>query len=214
MRSGIRERIHFLYKFLHAPRQLGSVTPSSRWLAKTMLDILPWQEMHNIAELGAGTGAITRFIPSREETGMNVLLFEKDPDFRHQLRLKFPGRIFLNDCLRLRLALHNRRLEKLDCIVSSLSFRNFSASDRTLYFEQIISSLKESGWFITFEYFPQMKKELMQHFDIVSVKWVLLNFPPALVYICRKKASTQVKQADPIHSSIDVISISQVSTER
>lgn len=214
MRSGIHERLHFLYKFLHAPRQLGSVTPSSRWLAKTMLNAIPWQQMRNIAELGAGTGAITRFIPNGEKTEMNVLLFEKDTDFRQQLRLDYPDRIFHNDCLRLRLALHNSRLEKLDCVVSSLSFRNFSASDRTLYIEQITSSLKEGGWFITFEYFPQMKKELMQHFEIVSAKWVMLNFPPALVYICRKKASTQVKQADHTTSSRDVISVSQVYTER
>ncbi|WP_340003585.1 phospholipid methyltransferase [Paenibacillus sp. FSL K6-0276] len=213
MRSGVRERLHFLYKFLHAPRQFGSVTPSSRWLAKTMLGTIPWHQMHNIAELGVGTGAITRFIPSGEESDMNVLLFEKDPDFRHQLRFKFPDRIYYKDCLRLRLALHNIRLEKLDCIVSSLSFKNFSTSDRALYIEQITSSLKEGGWFITFEYLPQMKKELMQHFEILSIKWVLLNFPPAFVYICRKKATAQVKQPDNTNPSVEVISISQVSTK-
>lgn len=214
MRSGIRERLHFLYKFLHAPRQFGSITPSSRWLAKAMLGTIPWHQMYNIAELGVGTGAITRFIPSKEKAGMHVLLFEKDPDFRHLLRLKFPDRIYYKDCLRLRLAIHNSKLEKLDCIVSSLSFKNFSTPDRALYIEQITSSLKEGGWFITFEYLPRMKKELMQHFDILSVKWVLLNFPPALVYICRKKVSAQVKQPDNTNSSLDVISISQVSTER
>lgn len=204
MRSGIRERLHFLYKFLHAPRQIGSIAPSSRRLAKAMLDTIPWQQIHNIAELGAGTGAITKFIPSGEETGMNVLLCEKDPDFRHQLRLEFPDRIFYNDCLRLRLALHNHRLEKLDCIVSSLPFKSFSTSDRTLYMDQITASLKEGGWFITFEYFPQMKKVLQKHFDIISVKWVLLNFPPALVYICKKKASAQGNEADIIKSSLNL----------
>ncbi|MNO64741.1 hypothetical protein D3C76_554780 [compost metagenome] len=214
MRSGIREKLHFLYKFLHAPRQIGSIAPSSRRLAKAMLDTIPWQQMHNIAELGAGTGAITRCIPSGEETGMNVLLCEMDPDFRHQLRLEFPGRIFYNDGLRLRLALHNHRLEKLDCIVSSLPFKSFSDLDRMLYMDQITASLKEGGWFITFEYFPQMKKVLQQYFDIISVKWVLLNFPPALVYICEKKTSAQGNEADITKSSLNVNSAPQIYTER
>lgn len=90
MQSGIRERLHFLNKFLHAPRQYGSVTPSSHWLAQTLLDPVPWNQVHSMAELGAGTGAITRFIPRGEKTGMNVFLFEIDPDFRRQLREEFP----------------------------------------------------------------------------------------------------------------------------
>ncbi|OMD94256.1 MULTISPECIES: class I SAM-dependent methyltransferase [Paenibacillus] len=213
MQSGIRERLHFLNKFLHAPRQYGSVTPSSHWLAQTLLDPVPWNQVHSMAELGAGTGAITRFIPRGEKTGMNVLLFEIDPDFRSQLREEFPGCFCNNDCLRLRLALHNSSLEKLDCIVSSLSLMNFSKPDRTRFMEQIISSLKEGGWFITYEYFPRMKTELSQHFEILHTKWVLLNFPPAHVYICRKKTTTQVQRENP-KSTVNVVPISQVYTKR
>lgn len=201
MQSGIRERLHFLNKFLHAPRQYGSVTPSSHWLAQKLLDPVPWNQVHSMAELGAGTGAITRFIPRGEKTGMNVLLFEIDPDFRSQLREEFPGCFCNNDCLRLRLALHNSSLEKLDCIVSSLSLMNFSKPDRTRFMEQIISSLKEGGWFITYEYFPRMKTELSQHFEILHTKWVLLNFPPALVYICRKKPQRKCNAKIPNQQS-------------
>ncbi|WP_195724362.1 class I SAM-dependent methyltransferase [Paenibacillus monticola] len=195
MRNGIRDRLLFLYKFLRSPRQFGSMTPSSRWLARAIISPLPWNELFNIAELGAGTGAITKYLKAVTTKRTNVILFEKDSDLRRQLHLRFPGYRLYKDCLRLRLALHNSNLEKLDCIVSSLSFRNFSMVGRVQFMEQITASLKEEGLFIAFEYFfPRMKRELQQHFDILSIQYVPLNFPPAIVYICRKKTAANAKQ--------------------
>lgn len=53
--------------------------------------------------------------------------------------------------------------------------------------DQILSSLKEDGLFIAFQYSKQMKKQLEQHFVIERICFVPRNLPPAFVYVCRKK---------------------------
>lgn len=53
----IQEKLLFLYKFSRAPKQIGSITPSSIFLAQKMLDQVDWNRVEHIAELGAGTGA-------------------------------------------------------------------------------------------------------------------------------------------------------------
>lgn len=44
----------FLRRFIGAPRQVGSVMPSSPYLTKAVMDKIAWENVRNIAELGAG----------------------------------------------------------------------------------------------------------------------------------------------------------------
>ncbi|MBT2293605.1 phospholipid methyltransferase [Paenibacillus albidus] len=197
MPNRVWNRLLFLYKFLREPRQFGSITPSSRRLAKALTDPLPWDELDSIAELGAGTGAVTSHIQLKKTGKLKVMLFEKDADFRHQLKQRFPGYRCYGNFMRLRLALHNDRQEKLDGIVNGLPLNKLSIAERVRFMEQVTSSLKEEGWFATFEYFPgmgkAMKRELKRHFDILSLAFVPLNIPPAVVYICRKKPAGMIR---------------------
>lgn len=187
MSDWVEERAVFLYKFLRFPRQIGSLVPSSAELAAVMTKQVPWHQVQAIAELGAGTGAITRHIQRYSTPNTKVMLFEKDPFLRKRLRAAYPGYACHADCLRLELALHNDNSGPLDCILSGLPFFNFPQSVRDLLLGQIVSSLKEEGLFIAFQYSKQMKKQLEQHFVIEQICFVPRNLPPAFVYVCRKK---------------------------
>lgn len=48
------ERFQFFKKFLQAPRKIGSLTLSSRYLTEKMFQDVPWQELRTVVELGRG----------------------------------------------------------------------------------------------------------------------------------------------------------------
>ncbi|MBZ6451536.1 MAG UNVERIFIED_CONTAM: phospholipid methyltransferase, partial [Paenibacillus polymyxa] len=54
------EYLLFLQGFLTNPQRVGSLIPSSRFLAAKVVESVPWDEVKTVAELGSGTGAITR----------------------------------------------------------------------------------------------------------------------------------------------------------
>ena len=60
------DRLLFLRKFIDEPKKIGSLTPSSRFLANKMLKNLPWKNFSHVAELGAGTGSFTEQIVERK----------------------------------------------------------------------------------------------------------------------------------------------------
>lgn len=184
----VHERFLFLFKFLRSPAYVGSVTPSSRFLAKSMMESILWSEVHAVAELGAGTGAITQHIPSAASAQTKVLLFEKDPTMRQELIRKFPNYQCYSGSRELQLAIKNAGIEQLDCIISGLPFFNFPQAMRNQIIEQIHLSLRDGGMFVAFQYSTQMKQQLGEWFEMEEIKFVPLNIPPAFVYVCRKKA--------------------------
>ncbi|BBH21662.1 SAM-dependent methyltransferase [Paenibacillus baekrokdamisoli] len=190
-KSGFQEKLLFLYRFLQTPGQIGSVTPSSKFLAKKMVDAVPWNEVYSVAELGAGTGAITKYIHAAKRIHTRVLLFEKDTHLRKELQKQYRNFSCYEDCQELQTVLKLEELSHVDCIISGLPFYNFPQAIRDKLVEQIIESLKDEGWFIAFQYSKQMKKQLEEHFDVIDIQFVPLNVPPAFVYVCKKKKSVE-----------------------
>jgi phospholipid N-methyltransferase len=185
----IQEKYLFFKKFLHSPGQIGSVTPSSKFLAQKMMDSVAWDNMRNIAELGSGTGAITKFIQEAKNEDTQVLLFEKDPHLRRELANQYPKFCVYSDASQLFTSMSQKGIDHLDCVVSGLPFFNFPQAIRNQLLEQIMLSLKPNGCFIAFQYSLQMNKQFSQHFVVDKIKFVPLNFPPAFVYVCRKRSS-------------------------
>lgn len=181
------EKMLFLYKFFRAPKQIGSVTPSSRFLARKMVEAVPWPEIRYTAELGAGTGAITKFIHNARNHPGKFILFERDALLRERLSQMYPDYNCYPDATQITNALQSEGIPHLDCILSGLPFFNFEQSVRDKLLEQILLSLRPGGWFVAFQYSFQMKKQLKEHFNIESINFVPYNIPPAFVYVCRKE---------------------------
>ncbi|MEQ7052764.1 methyltransferase domain-containing protein [Paenibacillaceae sp. P-4] len=187
----IREKLLFLNTFFRTPKQIGSITPSSRFLAQRMMDAVDWQEVQHVAELGAGTGAITRFIDTVKRDTARVILFEKDPLLLARLQDNYPEYAAYPDAGELGKILGDESREKLDCVLSGLPFFNFPQQLRDHLIEEIYASLKPGGLFVAFQYSQQMKPQLARYFDIENIHFVFLNVPPAFVYVCRKGSGLQ-----------------------
>lgn len=183
---GIKERMMFLYNFLQAPGQVGSVTPSSNALAKQMMEPIDWEQASTIVELGAGTGIFTKWIEEKKRQDATLIAFEKEDSMRNRLAGRFPGVIFQEDAVALTQVLAEAGLGHADCMISGLPFANFPQPLRDRIMEEVYMALKPGGVFVAFQYSLQMKKQLESVFEQVSVKLVPFNLPPAFVYICRK----------------------------
>ncbi|SFF46931.1 Phospholipid N-methyltransferase [Paenibacillus algorifonticola] len=183
----VSEKYLFLSKFLRFPKQIGSVTPSSKTLAKKMVSSIPWGTVRHVVELGAGTGAITHFIQEEVHSSGKVFVFEKDPTLRQLLKEQYSEYNFFADAIQLDEAIRSKGIEQIDCVISGLPFANFPQQLRDGIMEQVVQTLKPGGWFVAFQYSLQMKKQLEQHFSIIRIHYVMANFPPAFVYVCQKK---------------------------
>ncbi|MDO7904791.1 methyltransferase domain-containing protein [Paenibacillus sp. JX-17] len=184
------EYMLFLKSFLRNPKNVGSIIPSSRFLARKMVDQAPWPEMEAVAELGSGTGAITRFIYNQVQDSTKVLLFEMDETMRTNLQASYSTHSNFSCYPNATQLVKNMKwegIQQLDCIFSGLPFFNFELEFREILVDQIYKALKPGGLFIAFQYSLQMKKALSKYFTIEKIDWVPLNTPPAFVYVCRKK---------------------------
>ncbi|QOS77005.1 methyltransferase domain-containing protein [Paenibacillus sp. JNUCC31] len=179
--------ILFMRSFLHSPKNVGSIIPSSRFLANNMVNHAPWFEAKAVAELGSGTGAITRYIYSKVHDSTKVLLFEMDEMMRNNLQRAYPESICFPNAAHLVDSMKQENIEQLDVIFSGLPFFNFEPELRNTLVDQIHKALKPGGLFIAFQYSLQMKKTLSKHFSIEKIELVPLNIPAAFVYVCRKK---------------------------
>ncbi|MDP1511840.1 methyltransferase domain-containing protein [Paenibacillus ottowii] len=188
-RLNFNEYLLFLQGFLTNPQRVGSVMPSSRFLAAKVVESVPWDEVKAVAELGSGTGAITRFMKTQLTGSKKVLLFERDKKMRENLKTKYPDFMCHSNACQLVKKLNQDDIGQLDCIISGLPFFNFTSEMRANLLNQIIQALKPGGIFIAFQYSLQMKKRFAENFTIEKVEFVPCNFPPAFVYICRKRSA-------------------------
>lgn len=180
------ERIAFFLRFIQEPKKIGSITPSSSYLVRRMLGGLAWDELTTIVELGAGTGVFTRFIATHKPMTCRVLVIEQDAAMRQALQRKHPSFLHGSHAEQMAPLLESYRLGPVDCIVSGLPFAAFSAELREAVLAAVWQSLKPGGVFIAFQYSLQLRPLLNRCFRGVEVSFVLLNLPPAFVYVCKK----------------------------
>ncbi|PZE20276.1 class I SAM-dependent methyltransferase [Paenibacillus xerothermodurans] len=187
----VQEKLVFLNKFFRSPRQVGSITPSSKYLARAMVNSIPWERTQTAAELGAGTGAITEHIKTSAAGRAQILLFETEASLREQLARRYPEFSCHADACRIQSAMAQLGIAHLDAILSGLPFFNLPQTTRAELMQHIARSLKPGGHFVAFQYSLQMKPQLAELFDIEAIHFVPLNVPPAFVYVCRKRGGAQ-----------------------
>jgi phospholipid N-methyltransferase len=176
----------FLYKFLQSPQNVGSITPSSCFLAQAMMRPIDWENTHSIVELGAGTGTFTRLIQEKKRKYCQVFIFEQEREMREQLQLQYPFFHYSANAKDIYSTIQKLNYKEIDCVISGLPFANFSDELRDHIMEEVLRSLKPGGLFIAFQYSLHMKKSLALLFKETNISFVPINLPPAFVYYCRK----------------------------
>src|SRR5581483_6952101 len=92
-KGSLANRLVFLGQALRASAQVGAIAGASRALARAVAAPIRREggERLTVAELGAGTGELTRAVLERLEPGDSLDLYEINPEFVNVLRADFPA---------------------------------------------------------------------------------------------------------------------------
>jgi phospholipid N-methyltransferase len=189
----VNQTLKFLWGFLRHPREVGSITPSSRFLARAVTGHVP-PDSRVVAELGPGTGPITRVLLERLGPQATVLALETESSFCDELRRALPDarlRVLQAPAQRLpQLAREAGFTQGVDAVVSGLPFANFPVPLRHEIVQAAYDGLKQGGVFSGYGYAPfALPPVLRAVFGGYRLGYEWRNVPPAFVISARKPAS-------------------------
>ncbi len=162
VRNFVHEKKLFMSEFWHNRKQVGSLTPSSKYLAKAMTKDVKSSDRQtplSILEVGAGTGIFTRYIIKRMPFDSEFDIVEIDPkfsslltknisdEFGRDLRINFSK---LNFCCSDITKFDSGK--KYDFIISGLPFHSFDPELVRNILYKYVELLKPGGTIVFFEY--------------------------------------------------------------
>lgn len=186
----------FLREAAKAPARMGAVLPSSRFLAELMVQTADVQDGQILAEVGAGTGPVTRAIRQAAPSSP-LLALEPGEDLAAHLRTTYPdvevSTAYVQDLVQ---TATDWGHPKVDRVISSLPWTVFPEEAADAGLQAIKDVLVDDGIMVTFTYVhansllpggKRLRELLGRHFGTVTksrIEW--RNVPPALVYRCQK----------------------------
>ncbi|HEY2156465.1 MAG TPA: methyltransferase domain-containing protein [Isosphaeraceae bacterium] len=184
------DAILFLKKFLRHGTKIASLAPSSPWLSRATVSNVDWSSANVIVELGAGTGPITKVLAERARPETQVVVLERDPDFSAILRERYGARpnfhVIEGDARDLAGMLLDRRIERVDHIVSGLPVPSFPKDLQRDYFRVVRDVLMPGGGYSQITELALVYMGLYKrYFEQVRFVFEPRNFPPAGAYHCR-----------------------------
>jgi phospholipid N-methyltransferase len=176
--------------FFRQGRKIASVAPSSRFMARKIIDGIDWDQAKCIVELGAGTGPITAEIVKRVRPHTNLLVIELDPTLCGRLKARFQGLpnvdVVQGDATQFDQLLAERGIPQVDHVLSGLPLPSFPEDLRHAVIKTSARTLAPHGTFRQLTVMPLIYyKMYARYFDAVRFRFVPLNFPPGGVYVCR-----------------------------
>ncbi len=190
------ETVAFLREYFRGPRAVGAVAPSSRFLARTMVESGDLAAAKTIVELGPGTGAFTQAIAEAVDDSATFLALEINPEFAERVRERVPRATVYNDsAANLASYLERHGKDGADCVLSGLPWASLPMKVQDSVMAAVVDNLRPGGIFATFAYihalalpnarkFRRRLESLFGKVELSPIVW--RNVPPAFVYRCRR----------------------------
>lgn len=167
---------------------VGALSPSSRFLAKKMVDHLPLKDANVIVELGPGTGVFTHRIIEKMGKSTQLIVIELNDEFYISLKKQFQHlsnvHVFHRSAEDIPEILKELHLDTTDYVISSLPLAMFPKELARKILDTSKKVLQPQGKYIQFQYSLQSKNALKTVFSNVKLSFTVLNIPPAFVYTC------------------------------
>ncbi|MEI2385665.1 methyltransferase domain-containing protein [Breoghania sp. JC706] len=186
--SKILDEARFFRSWVENPLKTGAVSPSGPALSKLMASEAEPQRAGAILELGPGTGVVTKALVDRGIDANRLIALEYNDDFCTLLRRRFPGlAVVQGDAYALKQTLEGAEDGSLASIISSLPLFTRPPAERRELLLQALELLEPGAPFIQFSYalVPPVPAE-PGLFTVERSPWVLMNLPPARVWVYRK----------------------------
>jgi len=182
-------RLAFLRSLVDNPALTGAVAPSGPALSRRMASFADPNDPRPVLELGPGTGVVTAALIERGVAPERIVAVEFNPAFCSLLSERFPGvTVIRGDAYDLA-TLPEASAGPFSSVVSSLPLLTRPPAVRSALIEQALERTAPGGGVIQFSYsvFPPVKP-VPGHFRVERSKWVVMNLPPARVWIYRRPA--------------------------
>ena len=186
---------HFA-EFLRTPREIGTVAPSSKSLVTAMVDWIEWDRVEVAVEYGPGKGAITGEILQRLRRTATFFAVEQNASLASSFRKEFPDITLYEDSVENIAAICDEHgVSKIDSVISGLPWASFSDEQQDHYLDEMLNKMPAGAQFVSFAYLVglpfasgrRFRRCLDNHFTSVETSEIVWkNFPPAVVYRCRK----------------------------
>jgi phosphatidylethanolamine/phosphatidyl-N-methylethanolamine N-methyltransferase len=190
-KKGLRldDEVRFIRSWLEKPLAIGAVTPSGRFLARTMARYVDIDAPGPVIELGPGTGPVTEALVARGVDPARLVLVEFNPVFCRLLRSRYPqATVVQGDAYSLKRLLESLLKEPAAAVVSGLPLLTKPVKTRLRLINDAFALLNKDAPFIQFTYSmtaPPIPKGLSGvHTEASERIW--MNLPPARVWIYRK----------------------------
>jgi phosphatidylethanolamine/phosphatidyl-N-methylethanolamine N-methyltransferase len=183
----------FFRQWLKAPGRMGSVTPSSRHLARAMARQIPpavLAEQGAVVELGGGTGSVTRGLLEAGVPADRLFVVERDPSLAGLLAARFAGvQVLCGDATALPALLAPHGIHRVGAIVSGLPLLLFPEDVLARLVESCFGLLGAGRPLIQFTYGAKSPLSA-QAYHLVARRaaFVPRNLPPAFVWTYRRGA--------------------------
>jgi phosphatidylethanolamine/phosphatidyl-N-methylethanolamine N-methyltransferase len=177
--------------YLKNPRKIGAVAPSSKHLARKMVQALDAKPDDICVELGPGTGVFTEQMIAEGIPEENIILIEFNHRFAFLLKQRFPkATLVQGDASKLPRILHQMDIKHVPRIISGLPLRSMKWREKTAIALSVSQALSPGGTFVQFTYFngDPLPKTACKRYNLSGerVSLVVRNVPPAIVWRYRK----------------------------
>ena len=190
----------FFRQWLRNPRAIAALSPSSRHLAKHMIEQLP-HGARRVIELGGGTGVFTQALIAHGIHPEALLVLELNEELHQLLHQRFPKvHVVCGDAQALKSIVHANGFDvdgKVDAVISGLGLLSMSRVTQRAILKGVFAVLGDEGRFIQFTYGPAspVSRELLNELDLnvnrASIAW--MNVPPATVYVYTRNRSKGIR---------------------
>jgi phospholipid N-methyltransferase len=170
-------------------RSIGSVTPSSRFLAERMVKSSALAEAKTVVEYGPADGVITRELLKAMRPDATLFAVEFNERMHASLleKVKDPRLAAIRgDVRHVDKLLLDRGVASVDRIVSCIPFALFTGRERHEILTKTTNLLAPGGRFVAFGYTTHLIPMLGDYFRDVDIQFEVRNIPPSFVFTALK----------------------------
>ena len=182
-----KNEVRFIRSWIEKPLSIGSVTPSSRALARAMAAYVDPNSDGPVIELGPGTGPVTEALVAHGIDQARLILVEFDPTFCRLLRQRYPAAtVVQGDAYSLKRVLGSHLVEPASAVVSGLPLFTKPLKTRLKLLYEAFALMAPQAPFVQFTYatVPPIPKAL-SGIKAEASELIWLNLPPARVWVYR-----------------------------
>lgn len=170
-------------------RNIGSVTPSSKYLVERLVKEARLADAKVIVEYGPARGVVTKRILKKMRPDAKLVAVEYNEKFFADFtKLVQDPRLIpvRGDVRHIDQILASLGLPQADAVISGVPFSLFSGRDRHVILTKTSDLLKDGGRFVAFGYTTHLIPMLKDYFSSFDVQFEVRNIPPSFIFSALK----------------------------